>query len=67
MQRRFENWNFPFRECTNYTFDTKEQNYATYVINAVTSRRDLGAKPQNILNLTTSAYIHTLSVRKQTA
>ena len=35
--KRFENRNFPFRECTNYTLDIKEQNGTTYAINAVTS------------------------------
>ena len=65
-----QNRNFPFRECTNYTLDIKEQNYAIYAINAVTSRCVLALtrrRPQNVLNLTTTAYIHTLSVRKQTA
>ena len=71
VQRRFENRIFPFRECTNYTLDITEQNYATYAVNAVTSRRVFLAlnrrRSQNVLNLTTTAYIHTLSVRKQTA
>ena len=51
-QRRFENRNFPFRECTNYTLDIKEQNYATYAINAVTSMRVFGAKPMSLAKRT---------------
>ena len=60
VQRMFDYRNFPFREFTNYTLGIKEQNYPTYALNAVTSRRGFGAKPtsQNVLNLTTTAYIH---------
>ena len=53
VQRRFENRNFPFRECTNYTLDIKEQNYA---INAVTSRRVFGAKPTSLAKRTEFDY-----------
>ena len=56
MQRRFENRNFPFRECTNYTFDIKEQNRTTYAINAVMSRRVFGAKPTSLAKRTEFDY-----------
>ena len=56
MQRMFENRNFPFRECTNYTLDIKEQNRTTYAINAVTSRRVSGAKPTSLAKRTEFDY-----------
>ena len=58
VQRRFENRKFPFRECTNYTLGIKEQNYATYAINAVTSRRVFGAKPTSLAKRTEFDYYY---------
>ena len=60
--------NFHFRECTNYTFDTKEQNYATYVINAVTSRRVIGAKPTSLAKRTEFDYycLHSYAFSEKT-
>ena len=68
VQRRFENRNFPFRECTNYTLDIKEQNYATYAINAVTSRRVFGAKPTSLAKRTEFDYycLHSYAFSEKT-
>ena len=71
VHRRFENRNFHFSERTNYTLDIKEQNYVPYQYkrsNVATrflapNRR----RAQNVLNLTVTDYVHTLSVRKRTA
>ena len=58
VQRRFENRNFPVCECTNYTLDIKEQNYAIwqYTINAVTLRRLFGARPRSLAKRTEFDY-----------
>ena len=68
VQRRFENRNFPFRECTNYTLDMKEQNYATYAINVVTSRRVFGAKPTSLAKRTEFDYycLHSYTFSEKT-
>ena len=67
-QRRFENRNFLFRECTNYTMDIKEQNYATYAINAVTSKRVLVAKPTSLAKCTEFDYycLHSYAFSEKT-
>ena len=68
VQRRFENRNFPFRECTNYTLDIKEQNYAINAINAVTSRRVFGAKPTSLAKRTEFDYycLHSYAFSEKT-
>ena len=67
-QRRFENQNFPFRECTNYILDIREQNYATYAINAVTSRLVFGAKPTSLAKRTEFDYycLHAYAFSEKT-
>ena len=71
VHRRFENRNFPFSERTNYTLDIKEQNYATYQYKRCKGATRFLApnrrRAQNVLNLTATDYVHTLSVRKRTA
>ena len=59
---------FPFRECTNYTIDIKEHNYATYAINAVTSKRVFGAKPTSLAKRTEFDYycLHSYAFSEKT-
>ena len=66
VQPGFENRNVPFRECTNYTLDIKEQNYA---INAV---RDVAtcfcAKPMSLAKRTEFDYycLHSYAFSEKT-